>query len=272
MYFQALARVAYPVDPIRNPTARAFRSPIQIPQRRLILFRPRRPFSSQPCHGRPSSLPKFTNYTPFNCYNCVNRQRSPPPNHMARSLAGATPPFCKGPMNLYILRHASAGTRRLHPQTDKKRGLDKEGKAQCVLIGNYLNALGVNFDVILSSPLKRSLQTASLVANEIGFESQIVIEDSLAPTGTFRAFEGMVREHAGQENILVVGHNPNLSHFLGSLICSPHRANVRLRKGSLARLDTTRRPAQLLSLIEPRALRQLYATVTKSSRRKTSRK
>jgi phosphohistidine phosphatase len=175
-------------------------------------------------------------------------------------------------MNLYLLRHASAGTRRVNPVTDVKRGLDKEGKQQCVLIGGYLNATRVNFDAVLSSPLKRSLQTASLVATEMGYEAKIVVEESLSPAGTFERFLGMLQRHAKQENILVVGHNPNLSHFLGSLICAPHRSNVRLRKGSLARVDFGRGPAQLLSLVEPRMLRQIYASMAKSSRRKTSRK
>jgi phosphohistidine phosphatase len=175
-------------------------------------------------------------------------------------------------MNLYLLRHASAGTRRVNPVTDVKRGLDKEGKQQCVLIGGYLNATRVNFDAVLSSPLKRSLQTASLVATEMGYEAKIGIEECLSPAGTFERFLGTLQRHAKQENILVVGHNPNLSHFLGSLICAPHRANVRLRKGSLARVDFGRGPAQLLSLIEPRMLRQIYASMAKSSRRKISRK
>ena len=44
-------------------------------------------------------------------------------------------------MNLYILRHASAGVRRADPVIDAKRPLDKEGKEQCLLIARYLNAL-----------------------------------------------------------------------------------------------------------------------------------
>jgi phosphohistidine phosphatase len=35
-------------------------------------------------------------------------------------------------MNLFILRHASAGLRRANPILDVKRPLDKDGKAQCL--------------------------------------------------------------------------------------------------------------------------------------------
>ena len=73
-------------------------------------------------------------------------------------------------MNLYVLRHASAGTRRANETLDAKRPLNKEGKQQCILVANCLNALNVHFDVIASSPLKRAMQTASLVGMEIGYE------------------------------------------------------------------------------------------------------
>lgn len=177
-------------------------------------------------------------------------------------------------MIAYLLRHASAGSRRSNPLVDRKRGLDKEGKQQCVLIAGYLNAMRVNFDVVVSSPLKRSLQTASLIATEMGYEQKIVVERSLEPEGTLADFQAMLHQYAAYESVLVVGHNPNLSQFAGSVIALPRtcRANLRMRKGTLARIDMTRRPAQLLSLIDVRVLRQLQASVTKSSRRKTSRK
>jgi phosphohistidine phosphatase len=47
---------------------------------------------------------------------------------------------------------------------------------------------------------------------------------------------------------------------------------IRLRKGSLARVSITRRPGTLTWLLDPRTVRALYPTSTKSSRRKTSRK
>ena len=178
-------------------------------------------------------------------------------------------------MIVYLLRHASAGSRRANPLLDRKRGLDKEGKQQCLLIGAYLSALGVSFDAIISSPLKRSLQTASLVATEMAFEQQIAIDASLEPTGKLADFEAMLDQHAGHESLLIVGHNPNLAQFAGSLVASPQRsgrANLRLRKGSIVRIDMGRRPGQLLSLVDTRMLRQFQASVAKSSRRKTSRK
>jgi phosphohistidine phosphatase len=175
-------------------------------------------------------------------------------------------------MILYILRHASAGVRRASPALDVKRPLDKEGKEQCILVGRYMNAMKVQFDLIVSSPLKRALQTASLVGTEVAYDSKIQISDALAPGGTVAGFQALVNSLSAHENVLVVGHNPNLPQFLGSLICAPRPASIRMRKGAMARVDCTARPGQLLSLVDTRMLRQVYASATKSSRRKTSRK
>jgi phosphohistidine phosphatase len=175
-------------------------------------------------------------------------------------------------MNLYMLRHASAGVRRASPNVDAKRPLDKEGKEQCLLVAGYLNALKVQFDLIVSSPLKRALQTASLVGTEVAYDSKIQITDAVSPSGNVAAFQALVNTLNGYENVLVVGHNPNLPEFLGSLICAPRPAGIRMRKGAIARVDCTRRPGQLISLLDPRVLRQIYASAAKSSRRNTSRK
>jgi phosphohistidine phosphatase len=177
-------------------------------------------------------------------------------------------------MNLYMLRHASAGLRRPNPLLDLKRPLDKEGKKHCLQLAYVLNALDIQFDLIVSSPLKRALQTASLIGTETGYEAKILTSTALAPEATLKDFQKLLRELSDRENLLVVGHNPNLSSFLGSLLvpATGPEAKIRLRKGSLARVVVTRGPATLGSLLDPRTVRALYATSTKSSRRKTSRK
>ena len=186
-------------------------------------------------------------------------------------------------MNLFILRHASAGTRRINPLLDLKRPLDKDGKSHCLQLAHVLMAMKINFDLIVSSPLKRSLQTAQLVGTETGYESRILISNALAPTATFEQFQRLLRECAAHENLLVVGHNPNITAFLAQIIdpsitslddraADRTAPRVRLRKGSLARLSMMRGPATLQWLLDPRIVRSLYATSTKSSRWKISRK
>ena len=175
-------------------------------------------------------------------------------------------------MNLYVLRHASAGTSRMNPKLDDKRALDRDGKQQCMLLGRYMNALNLQFDVVASSPLKRALQTASLVGTEIGYEAKVLVTEALSPSASFAAFKRFLEEMNGRENVLVVGHNPNLQQFMGQLIGTNGRDCFRLRKAGMARFDLTKRPGTMFWMVEPRLLRSIYTSATKSSRRKTSKK
>jgi phosphohistidine phosphatase len=176
-------------------------------------------------------------------------------------------------MILYFLRHASAGEHLANPKKDEKRALDKEGIEQCGYVGRALAALEAQVDVIVSSPLKRATQTASLVGNEMGYEGKLQIETGLRPEGTFSDFRKLVEKYARQEAIMVVGHNPNLSQFLGAVISdSGCEASVELKKGAVAKVEMRRSTGTLQWCLTPKLVRSLYAAAVESSRPKTSRK
>ncbi len=175
-------------------------------------------------------------------------------------------------MNLYLMRHANAGLRRENPLLDTKRGLIKEGKDQCMLMARVLSAVGAQIDVIVSSPLKRALQTAQFVGTELGYEAKVEISQALAPAADYRAFQDLLVKYQNREGILVVGHNPNLFQFLGKLVTGNGGAAIRLRKASIAKVDMDHHPARLQWLMDPRTARAIYASVAKKSRPKTSRK
>ena len=176
-------------------------------------------------------------------------------------------------MVIYFLRHASAGERVANPKKDEKRGLDKEGIEQCGYVGRALAALDVQVDSIISSPLKRSTQTASLVANELGHEGKLQIETALRPEATFADFRKLLDKYSRQEEIMVVGHNPNLSEFLGRIISDTGcEASLDLKKGAVAKVEMRRNSALLHWCLTPKILRTLYNAATESSRPKTSPK
>ena len=176
-------------------------------------------------------------------------------------------------MILYFLRHASAGQHFINPKKDEKRALDAEGIEQCGFVGRALVALDVQVDVIVSSPLKRATQTASLVGNELGYEGKLQIEAGLRPAATLADFRKLLEKYARQEAIMVVGHNPNLSQFLGAVISdSGCEASVDLKKGAVARVEMRRSSGTLNWCITPKVARSLYAAAVESSRPNTSRK
>ena len=176
-------------------------------------------------------------------------------------------------MILYFLRHASAGEPVSNPKKDEKRALDQAGIEQCGYVGRALAALDAQVDIIISSPLKRAAQTASLVGNEMGHEGKLQLEDALRPTASFADFRRMLDKYARHDAIMVVGHNPSLSEFLGRAISeSGCEAALELKKGAIARTEMNRNAASLTWCLTPKILRTLYAAAAESSRPKTSRK
>jgi phosphohistidine phosphatase len=175
-------------------------------------------------------------------------------------------------MILYLMRHANAGVYRGNPLLDAKRGLIKEGKEQCMLMARVLSALKVHVDVIVSSPLKRALQTAQFVGTELGYEAKVEISPALGLDASYPTFQTLLAKYANRDGVLMVGHNPNCFQFLGHLITGNGGAAIRMRKGSIARVDMDNHPPRLQWLVDPRSARAIYASVTKSSRPKTSRK
>lgn len=158
-------------------------------------------------------------------------------------------------MNIYFLRHASAGERRMNPKKDEKRPLDREGIQQCYQVGRMLAAMETVLDAVISSPLKRAAQTAALVANEMGHDGKVHVEDALRPEATYERFREMLRKYSKAESILVVGHNPNFSEFLSRSIEMEHDSYIELRKGAIARVEENARAASLHWLVTPRVVR-----------------
>ncbi len=176
-------------------------------------------------------------------------------------------------MFLYFLRHASAGQKLSAAKKDENRGLDKDGINQCGYIGRALAALGVEVEIIVTSPLKRSTQTAASVGNEMGHDGKLVIENGLRPEATFSDFQKMLKKYARKDSVLLVGHNPSLCEFLGRVISDDGcEAVVELKKGAVAKVEMSGHSGSLSWCITPRILRTLHTAAKESSRRKTSQK
>ena len=126
---------------------------------------------------------------------------------------------------------------------------------------------------MVSSPLKRATQTASLVGNELGYEGKLQIDAALRPGAGLADFRKLVEKYSRQEAVMVVGHNPNLSQFLGSVVSdSGCEASVELKKGAVAKVEMRRTSGTLQWCLTPKIVRALYDTAVESSRPKTSRK
>ncbi len=177
-------------------------------------------------------------------------------------------------MTIFFLRHASAGQSKSNAAQDAKRPLDKEGIDQCGYVGRALASLDVQVDAIISSPLKRATQTASLVANEIGHDNKLVFSPALEPGANMDTFRQLLEKHAKQDAIMVVGHNPNLSQFLSLLVSGgSNDKGIDMKKGAVARVEwSPRKAAELTWCLTPKVVRSVYDSAATNSRPKTVRK
>jgi phosphohistidine phosphatase len=138
-----------------------------------------------------------------------------------------------------------------------------------------LAAMDVQVEAILSSPLKRASQTASLVGNELGFESEITFSPALSPDASFEDFREMLAQQATKaQEIMIVGHNPTLSSFLSLLVSAgANERAIDLKKGAVARLDYDgRKNGSMTWCVTPKIVRAVYDTAASSSRPKIVRK
>ncbi len=116
-------------------------------------------------------------------------------------------------MMLYLMRHGHAVPG--HAMTDSARYLDARGRKEARAVGRKLRDKAVVVDVIVCSPLVRAVQTAELVAVELGYQAEIVaiaaLEPDAAPAGAVRALEAL------GARILAVSHEPLVSELSAHL-------------------------------------------------------
>ncbi len=118
--------------------------------------------------------------------------------------------------------------------------------------------LGIEADVVLTSPLVRCRQTADIVA--VRLRRKPIEDRRLAPGMDLEALGGALLRHPDAGSVLVCGHQPDLSEVVAALTGG---GAVEFRKGSLALLEIDgARPGggRLRALYPPSALRRLGAS------------
>jgi phosphohistidine phosphatase SixA len=136
------------------------------------------------------------------------------------------------PVALHLLRHADAGDAEAWTGDDDVRPLSDKGVRQAERLGLHLALVGFEPDVILSSPKLRASQTAEIVAAALG--TTVTLEDRLASSVALGAVDKVLRDHGEPRRPVLVGHDPDFSDLLASLVGAPA---MPMKKGALARVD-----------------------------------
>ena len=163
-------------------------------------------------------------------------------------------------MNIYVLRHGLAGQSLAgHPAADQLRPLTSKGRKKTVKSAAAMLALGLTFDVIFTSPCLRARQTATIVADAFQARKKMALLSELnvgVPPG--KLLRKLSHEPLLPENVLLVGHEPQLSGFISLLLIGTTQLSVQLKKGGLCCLSAPslkgRRHATLEWLLTPKQM------------------
>jgi phosphohistidine phosphatase len=141
-------------------------------------------------------------------------------------------------MEIYLLRHGVAEAARAGTK-DSDRALTEEGREKLARVLKRAKGAGVDPDLILSSPLRRALETAEQAAHALGYKGRILPTPALVPGASpFDVWEEL-RRHHGETAILLASHEPLLSSLLAFLLGNPAML-VDMKKAALARVDCDR--------------------------------
>ena len=160
---------------------------------------------------------------------------------------------------LYLIRHGVAESRGEAWPDDTKRPLTEDGMSRLRKSARALARLGVMFDVVLTSPLVRTQQTAEIVASASSPKPPIINVDALAPDGSTAAVISELEKHSKRTRIAIVGHEPGIGELASKLIGM--RAELEFKKGAIARIDVEilppKGPGVLRWFVPPKFLRNL---------------
>ena len=138
-------------------------------------------------------------------------------------------------MEIYLLRHGvaeeTAATGR-----DADRRLTEEGRQKLRRVLERAHQAGVAPSLILTSPLRRALETAEIAARELGYEGKLVRTAALEPSSSPQQVWEEIRLRRDESAILLAGHEPLFSSTVAYLLGSS-REIVHFRKGAIVRID-----------------------------------
>lgn len=111
---------------------------------------------------------------------------------------------------LTLVRHAKSSWRDVGC-SDFDRTLNKRGLSDAPQMGKRLFDSSYRVERIISSPARRAINTAKLIAQEINFDIQAIATNEIIYEASLGALFGLVNQLDDQvNNVMLVGHNPDL--------------------------------------------------------------
>jgi phosphohistidine phosphatase len=163
-------------------------------------------------------------------------------------------------MRLYLIRH---GIAEPNPAaSDAERALTPKGKLRMAESARGLLKLKVGIELILTSPLRRARETATILAEGLGGvrmeEMPELAQGFAGPNSVLTALQ----PHRNLKEIALVGHQPSLGELASFLLTgSGNGCEIQFKKGAVACFEQASPARQeryvLIWSLPPKALRSL---------------
>ena len=152
--------------------------------------------------------------------------------------------------------------------SDFDRPLTIAGKREVTDIAKSLQELGLKFNFIITSPLTRAHQTASLVAMAFKIENNMESWEELKPEGNRKELYRKLSQKFKQDSsVLIVGHEPYLSSLISEAIFEGNPVGtaggrIVLKKAGLAKVRINSFPNQMIQgelrwLLTPKHMKRI---------------
>lgn len=142
-------------------------------------------------------------------------------------------------MNIYLIRHGEA-EETSEGKPHEERALTANGieiiKTSAEVWKNFIN----DFDIILTSPLKRAKQTAHVINSIFKSPFEVAEEICLLNGGLTEDLLSIARS-LNLNDIAMIGHQPDLGNHIGSMIGS-NEANFKLPPAAIVKIYFKERP------------------------------
>lgn len=136
-----------------------------------------------------------------------------------------------------VIRHGEAeepAHALIAGRSDAQRELTKDGRRKMRTGAQGLGQVIEHIDHLISSPLVRAVQTADLLA-EVFPDARRQQHAGLAPGFQQAALMGWIARHKG--TLALVGHEPDLSQWIGYMVTGEPRGLVLMKKGACCCLE-----------------------------------
>jgi phosphohistidine phosphatase len=157
-------------------------------------------------------------------------------------------------MLCYFLRHGPAGDAATWEGSDFDRPLTADGKKRIAQEAKTIAGLGLELDVIITSPLVRARQTAEIVAKELDIRDALHLDERVGLGFSATELAAILHDYATAQHVMLVGHEPSMSATVGELIGG---GDVDFKKGALACVEVAHESplrGRLMWLASPKLL------------------